>query len=107
LKLQFVAGKVNIVDQNVCTCDVLGIVQNVMSVLGLIPEAGGIFIIVGAVIGLIESSGGSGFDPVETAYVNLRSANLPGPAICDPHNLDPNAMLTSVICNSCYNRRQQ
>ncbi len=69
LKVQYVGGMVNVEDSDACSCNLLGIFQNILGILGVIPGVGSIFKIFSSIIGLIGASGwAGGFQSVDAAY---------------------------------------
>jgi cytoskeletal protein CcmA (bactofilin family) len=73
LKVQYVGGMVTAEDSDACSCDVLGMLENILGFISVIPDIGPIFTIFQAIIGLGQSAGG-GFQSVNAAYNELVGA---------------------------------
>jgi len=73
LKVQYVGGMVTAEDSDACSCNVLGMLENILGFISVIPDIGPIFTIFQAIIGLGQSWGG-GFQSVNAAYDELVGA---------------------------------
>ncbi|CAN5632569.1 hypothetical protein BH10ACI4_BH10ACI4_33220 [soil metagenome] len=74
LKIGYVGNLVAAENSDQCSVNVLGILESVISGLGVIPEAGAIFRIFGAIAGVIQAGWGGGVQNVDAQYAQLYGA---------------------------------
>ena len=73
LKLQYVGGMVT-ADSDACSFNVLGMLQSILGLLGVVADAGAIFKILQSIIGMAQAGASGGLDSVQAAYNELLGA---------------------------------